>query len=255
MQLSRLVRRLVAPNASLWTGAGTNTYLVGVSRVTVVDPGPADPGHVRRILEAIGDVPVARIVLTHGHPDHAPCAAALARRTGAAVLSFPLALRDGEVLPGGEATLEVLHTPGHTPDHACFLLREEQALFSGDLIAAGTTVVIAPPEGDMAAYLRSLESLRGRRLQRIYPGHGEPIDRPQVVIEEYLAHRAMREAQILEALAEGPATIEALVARIYASVPAALHPLAAQSVHAHLIKLRTEGRVVGTDAGHPWRLA
>lgn len=253
VRLSPLVRRLVAPNASPMTGGGTNTYLVGIGRVTVIDPGPADAGHIERILEAVGDATVARVLITHGHPDHAPGARPLSSRTGAAVLTHPFALRDGTILSGGGATLEVLHTPGHTPDHVALVLREERALFSGDLIVAGSTVVVAPPDGDMAAYMASLGRLARERLSRIYPGHGEVIERPAEAIDQYLRHRRMREEQILAALESGPARIPELVARIYADVPAPLHGLAARSVHAHLLKLRAEGRVAGTDAASPWR--
>lgn len=253
-RLSPRVRCLVAPNASPWTDGGTNTYLVGRDRITVIDPGPADPGHIDRIIGALGGATLARIILTHGHADHASGAAPLARRTGVAVLAHPFGLHHREVLGGGGVTLEALYAPGHAGDHFCFLLREEDALFSGDLIMAGSTVVVAPPEGDMTAYLRSLETLRAARLARIYPGHGGPIDDPARVIDDYLSHRRMREHQILDALRTGPARIDDLVPRIYAEVPQVLHPLAAQSVFAHLLKLRAEGKVSGTDRDADWKL-
>ncbi|MDR7522816.1 MAG: MBL fold metallo-hydrolase [Armatimonadota bacterium] len=253
-RLSALIRRVTAPNPSPMTGPGTNTYLVGTGEVTVIDPGPDDPRHIEAIMAALGRERVSRILLTHSHPDHAPGAAHLARATGASVLAYPLTLHDGEVLVRGSATVEVIHTPGHASDHVCFFLREEQALFSGDLIMSGSTVVIAPPDGDMAAYLRSLERLRQRAIARIYPGHGEPLDEPAAVIAEYLAHRRMREQQILEALRQGPARIPDLVSRIYTDVPPSLHPLAARSVYAHLLKLRAEGRVDGSDLLSQWRL-
>lgn len=254
MRHSSLVRRLTAPNPSPMTGAGTNTYLVGIGDVSVIDPGPDEPRHLDAILEALGRERVARILVTHAHPDHAPGAAALCQRTGAPVLAYPRTLRDGDLLAAGGATIDVLHTPGHAADHLCFLLREEQALFSGDLIISGSTVVIAPPDGDMAAYLRALDGLRGLRLARIYPGHGEVSDDPGRVIEEYIAHRMMRERQILDALRDGPARIPGLVSRIYTEVPQVLHRLAAQSVYAHLLKLKAEGRVGGTDLDSEWRL-
>lgn len=259
--ISPLVRRLVAPNPSPMTGAGTNTYLAGHGDVAVIDPGPADPAHVEAILAALQGERVGRVLVTHSHPDHAPGATLLAQRTGAPVLGIASPsraqghrVRDGQAVAGGGATIEVIHTPGHALDHACFLLREERSLFSGDLIASGTTVVIAPPDGDMATYMDSLRRLRRRRIRRIYPGHGEVIEDPQAAIEEYIQHRRMRERQVLGALRDRPATIEAIVSRIYADVPAALHPLAARSVHAHLIKLRAEGKVSGTDPTSEWRL-
>ncbi|OFX35653.1 MAG: hypothetical protein A2Z07_10550 [Armatimonadetes bacterium RBG_16_67_12] len=254
MRLSALVRRITAPNPSPMTGAGTNTYLVGTGDVSVIDPGPDEPRHLETILEVLGQERVARILVTHAHPDHAPGAAALSLETGTPVRAYTHTLRDGDLLTGGGATIDVLHTPGHTADHVCFLLREEPALFSGDLIMSGSTVVIAPPDGDMAAYLKSLDRLRGLRLARIYPGHGEVIDDPGGVIEEYIAHRMMRERQVLDALRGGPARIPGLVSRIYTEVPQVLHRLAAQSVHAHLLKLKAEGRVAGTDLESEWRL-
>lgn len=235
------------------TGPGTNTYVVGSGRVKVIDPGPDDPEHIEGILRALASEHVNRVILTHHHSDHAPGAARLSARTGAPVLAFP-EIRDGDRFADGGATLEALHTPGHASDHLCFFLHEEEALFSGDLIMSGSTVVIAPPDGDMAAYLRSLDRIRQRQPSRIYPGHGDAIESPAAVIEEYIQHRRARERQVLETLASGPARIPDLVSRIYVDVPAALHPLAAQSVYAHLIKLRAEGRVAGSDRESVWRL-
>ncbi|MDR7555130.1 MAG: MBL fold metallo-hydrolase [Armatimonadota bacterium] len=254
------VRRVRAPNPSPMTGTGTNTYLVGHDAITVIDPGPDDTRHVAAVLAATGGRPVRWILVTHRHSDHAPAAAALAQATGAAVLALAgssvphdRALCDGEVVEGPDYTLDVLHTPGHASDHLCALLREERALFAGDLVAQGSTVVIAPPDGDMAAYLRSLARVRTLDLARLYPGHGEPVDAPRALLDEYIAHRLMREQQILNALQDGPRRIEELVAAIYTDVPAALHPVAARSVLAHLLKLRAEGRVAGEE-GAPWTL-
>jgi glyoxylase-like metal-dependent hydrolase (beta-lactamase superfamily II) len=252
-RLSLLVRRLVAPNPSSYTGPGTNTYLVGTGDVTVIDPGPEAPSHTAAIVAALAGERLVRILVTHRHRDHAPGAAPLAGQAGAPVLAYP-SLHDGRVLQGGGATLQALHTPGHASDHLAFLLREERALFAGDLIMSGSSVLISPPDGDMAAYLGSLERLRSLELVRIYPGHGEVIETPAAVVEEYIRHRLQREAQILEVLRAGPARIADLVSRIYVDVPAVLHPLAARSVHAHLLKLRAEGRAAGTDQDAEWRL-
>jgi glyoxylase-like metal-dependent hydrolase (beta-lactamase superfamily II) len=252
MMRSTPVRRLVAPNPSPMTGAGTNTYLVGSGHVAVIDPGPDVASHIDAILAAAGGR-IVHILVTHDHPDHAPAAAALSARAGAPVRVYGEGLYDRQILQLDDARLAVLHTPGHTRDHVCFLLVEDAALFSGDLIMSGSTVVIAPPEGDMAAYLESLERLRTMRLVRIYPGHGDPIDGPTQTIDQYLQHRRMRERQILDALADGPTRIPDLVARIYVDVPSSLHGLAAQSVHAHLLKLKAEGAVIGTGIDSEWR--
>ncbi len=263
LRLSALVRRITAPNASPMTGAGTNTYLIGTDDVAVIDPGPDDPRHSADIAEAAGGARVRWILLTHTHVDHAPGARHLARQTGAEILAFAHArpglapdrsLNDGVSVTGSGFTLEAIHTPGHASDHLCFFLQEERALFSGDLIMSGSTVVIAPPDGDMTAYLRSLDRVKQLNPSRIYPGHGEAIDSPQAVIEEYIRHRLMREQQVLDALRDGPRRIADMVSRIYAEVPRALHPLASLSVYAHLLKLRDEGKVLGQDRDSEWTL-
>ncbi len=259
---------MTAPNPSLMTGPGTNTYLVGSEEVAVIDPGPDDPGHINAIAGVVERNGLDRgrarwVLLTHTHSDHAPGAPPLARQTGAQILAFSAAdpavaldrtLADREILRGRDFTLEAIHTPGHASNHLCFFLKEERALFSGDLIMSGSTIVIAPPDGDMAAYLRSLERLKQWDPVRIYPGHGEVIDAPAAMIEEYIQHRLMREQQVLDALREGPRTIADLIPKIYAGTPQALHRLAALSIYAHLLKLRTEGRVSGSDRESEWTL-
>lgn len=265
--LSPLVRRIVAPNPGLMTGPGTNTYLVGIDEVAVIDPGPDDPGHIEAIIGASMLERVRWVLVTHHHHDHSSGVARLVRATGAEIVAFgaPRGVeldwtpdrraKDGEVIEGTEWGLEVLHTPGHASDHLCFFLEEERVLFTGDTVLSGTTTVIPHPDGNMAAYLQSLERLRKRRLTRICPGHGDVIEDPKAVLSEYVEHRLAREAQILEALRDGPAKIEDLVTRIYVGVPEAIYPMAARSVHAHLVKLKTEGRVSGRDANSAWKLA
>jgi glyoxylase-like metal-dependent hydrolase (beta-lactamase superfamily II) len=263
--LSPLVRRIVAPNPSVMTGPGTNTYLVGIDEIVVIDPGPADEGHLDAIAGCGGDR-IRWIACTHTHEDHSPGAAGLKERTGAEVLAFDARddlvvdrrLGDGDVIEATEFVLRALHTPGHASNHLCFLLEQERMLFSGDHIMEGSTVVIAPPDGDMGDYLASLERLSGLRprLRSIAPGHGHLIEDPLGKIEEYRTHRLAREAQVVDALAAaGRTTIPALVSTIYADVPVELHDWAALSVWAHLRKLAAEGRVTGDALDDEWAIA
>jgi glyoxylase-like metal-dependent hydrolase (beta-lactamase superfamily II) len=260
--LSPLVRRIVAPNGGLMTGPGTNTYLVGIDEIVVVDPGPDEPGHLDAIAGCGGDR-IRWIVCTHTHPDHSPGAAGLKARTGAEVLAFDARddlavdreMADGDAIEATEFVLRALHTPGHASNHLCFLLEQERLLFSGDHIMDGSTVVISPPDGDMAAYLEALERLKALRprLRTIAPGHGHLIEDPLARIDAYLAHRGEREAQILAVLREGPAKIEAVVEALYRGVAQELHPVAAQTVWAHLRKLAAEGRAKGKAFDGTWR--
>ena len=250
--ISPLVRRIVAPNAGPLTGAGTNTYLVGVDEIVVVDPGPDDRGHVDAIVGCGGDR-IRWVALTHSHDDHAGGASRVAEQTGAEILGFGV-IGDGFELESTEFRLLALHTPGHTPDHLCYLLEEERMLFSGDTVIEGSSAMIAPPEGDMSAYLASLERLTARRLRlrTIAPGHGHLIDNPAARLGEYLRHRLDREAAILLALEAGAVTVDQLVDRIYDDLRPALRGAAAGTVHAHLLKLAAEGRVTAADGTwHP----
>ncbi|HEX6238248.1 MAG TPA: MBL fold metallo-hydrolase [Acidimicrobiales bacterium] len=260
--LSPMVRRIVCENPSLMTGPGTNTYLVGIDEVAVIDPGPDDASHLDAIAGCGGDR-IRWILLTHTHPDHSPGAAKLRKLTGAQILAHERArgvrldgtLADGSVIEATEFHLTALHTPGHASDHLCYLLNEERTLFTGDHIMSGSTVVIAPPDGDMAAYLASLERLKQvrPRLRAIAPGHGHMIDEPLAVIDATIAHRLDREKQVIEALrSRGTATIAALVEEIYTEVPAELHPWARLTVWAHLRKLADEGLVTGRDLEGDW---
>jgi glyoxylase-like metal-dependent hydrolase (beta-lactamase superfamily II) len=260
--LSPLVRRIVAPNPSMMTGPGTNTYLVGIDEIVVVDPGPDIDSHLDAIAGCGGDR-IRWIVCTHTHEDHSPGVAGLRARTGAEVLAFDArdgleidrALGDGDVIEATEFVLRAVHTPGHASNHLCFLLEQERMLFSGDHIMEGSTVVIAPPDGDMGAYLRSLDRLTALRprLRSIAPGHGHLIEAPQAKIDEYVTHRLAREAQVLGALERaGTTTIEPIVKELYADVPEALHVMAAYSVWAHLLKLVDDGKAVGAALDGEW---
>jgi len=263
--LSPLVRRIVAPNPSMMTGPGTNTYLVGIDEIVVVDPGPDIESHLDAIAGCGGDR-IRWIVCTHTHEDHSPGVPGLKARTGAEVLAFDARddleidreMKDGDVIEATEFVLRAIHTPGHASNHLCFLLEQERMLFSGDHIMEGSTVVIAPPDGDMGAYLRSLERLTALRprLRSIAPGHGHLIEAPQAKIDEYTTHRLAREAQVLGALERaGTTTIEPIVKELYAEVPEELHPMAARSVWAHLRKLADEGKVAGDALDGEWSAA
>ena len=253
--LSPLVRRILAPNPGIMTGPGTNTYLVGIDEIAVIDPGPADEEHLDAIAGCGGDR-IRWILLTHTHADHSPGAAGLKERTGAEVLAFDArdglevdtVIGDGHQVEATEFRLTAVHTPGHASNHLCYRLEEERTLFSGDHVMSGSTVVIRPPDGDMATYLDSLERVKGMRLRKIAPGHGHLIEDPQAVLDHYLAHRAEREAAILAALqGEGTASIDRLVEVVYTDVDAERHPIARHTVHAHLRKLADEGQVTGDD--------
>jgi len=260
--LSPLVRRITADNPGVFTGPGTNTYLVGIDEIVVIDPGPADDAHLDTIAACGGDR-IRWIALTHTHEDHSPGAAGLVERTGAEVVGFgstdDLAVDtpfgDGDTLEGTEFRIEAIHTPGHASDHLCWLLPNERILFSGDHLMEGSTVVIAPPDGHMATYLDSLRKVRELRLRSIAPGHGHLIRQPRPYIDSYLDHRAQREEKVADTLARiGPATIAELVAEAYDDVPTEKHWIAEKSMWAQLIKLVDEGRAVGDDPEGTWRI-
>ena len=263
VELSPRLRRLTGNNPGIMTGPGTNTYLVGHERIAVIDPGVEDEQHVQRIAE-LGDGRIEWILVTHAHPDHSPASRALSRLTGAPVLAHPHRLQgirdtdfradghllDNEALRTPEFTLRAIHTPGHAADHLAFLLEEDAILLAGDQVMDGATVVIAPPDGDMAAYLDSLRKLRELHLRAIAPAHGRLLESPQAVFDEIIKHRLAREAMVLAAVCDaGHHQITEMVKYIYTDVPEVLHPVAEGSVHAHLLKLQDEGLVREED-GH-----
>jgi glyoxylase-like metal-dependent hydrolase (beta-lactamase superfamily II)/8-oxo-dGTP pyrophosphatase MutT (NUDIX family) len=263
--LSPRVLRVTADNGSQMTGPGTNSYFIGApggDSWALLDPGPDEAGHVQALLRhAPGRI--TRIVVTHTHKDHSPAAAAIAAATGAPTFGQVAAhpewqdtdfrpthtLADGDVLALGEGvTLRAVHTPGHASNHLCFLLEEERLLFTGDHLMQGSTVVINPPDGDMAAYLASLRKLLDIPLDWLAPGHGFLIDEPHAVVHKTIAHRLAREAKVLAAVqAQGPADEAALLATVYADTPARLHAVALRSLRAHLGKLRDDGAVAAHD--------
>jgi glyoxylase-like metal-dependent hydrolase (beta-lactamase superfamily II) len=263
--LSPMVRRIVAENPGMMTGPGTNTYLVGIDEIAVIDPGPGDAAHLDAIAGCGGDR-IRWILLTHTHEDHSPGAVGLKKRTGAEILAFGPGegkgrvrldgtLGDGAVIEATEFHLTALHTPGHASNHLCYLLNEERTLFTGDHIMQGSTVVIGPPDGDMAAYFASLEKLKTirPRLKAIAPGHGHLIEDPQATIDEYIEHRRAREKQVLDVLrTRGTASIAEIVEDIYSDVAPELHPVAQRSVWAHLRKLADEGEAKGDRFDGEW---
>ncbi len=253
IELSPLVARVTERNPGLFTGPGTNTHLVGRSSVFILDPGQDLPdGHFDEVVAAVGDRPFAAILPSHGHPDHWPLAPRLAERFGAPIWFFgshpgfrvDRALDDGATISTGDATLEIVYTPGHAADHLAFHLVEERALFPGDLVMGWSTSIIAPPDGDLRQYLSSLERLLAiPDLAVAYPAHGPALSAPYDRIRELYDHRQERSRQALEALAEGPSRIGPLVERIYRETDPALHPAAARSLLAHLLALEAEGKV------------
>ncbi|TPG21097.1 MBL fold metallo-hydrolase [Sphingomonas koreensis] len=272
IQLETLVTRVLANNPSPYTHSGTQTHLVGTDDVAVIDPGPDDPAHVAALLRAIDRRPVTAIVITHTHRDHSPAARALKQATRAPIVGCPpLALDDlgpradaafdrdyapdrvlaeGDSVSGNGWTLEAIATPGHTSNHLAFALPETKALFSGDHVMGWSTTVVSPPDGDMAAYLASLEKLMERDDRVYYPGHGEAIDKPQRWVRGLIGHRKQREGQIMRLLGEGVGTLPALVARMYVGIDPRLSVAAERSVLAHLIDL--ERRTIVKREGEVW---
>ncbi len=240
------VVRVLAPNPGPFTLEGTNTWIVGENPAVVIDPGPDEAGHLLAVLDAAG--PIGVILVTHDHPDHAPGAARLAVAATAPVRAARTPngddrLRNGERIEVGRTTIQAVATPGHTQDHVAFFLEGERALFTGDVVLGRGTSVIDPPEGDVAAYLRSLRTMLALDATTIYPGHGPAVFGAKAKLEEYLAHREERERQILEALGDGAHTPEEIVRAVYAKdTPPEMFPVAERSVLAHLLKLEREGR-------------
>lgn len=263
MPLSPMVARVLAPNPSPFTFTGTQSYIVGQGDVAVIDPGPAEPAHIDALMQGIAGRPVVAIICTHTHRDHSPATRPLAGATGAPIIGCaPLALEDNgpradaafdpdyapdRILTDGDRvfgtgwTLEAVATPGHTSNHLCFALLEEQALFTGDHIMGWSTTVVSPPDGDMADYMRSMQRLIDRDDAVYYPAHGDPVDKPQRLARSMMGHRRHREGQILRHLERGAVAIPNMVADMYRGVDPRLHPAAGRSVLAHLLDLQARG--------------
>lgn len=270
-QVSGLVRRVLAPNPGPFTFEGTQTYLVGRGDVAVIDPGPAEDSHVSALLDALGGDRLTHIVITHTHQDHSPAAAPLAAATGARIVGCPpirssadlgagfddtyapvQVLGEGECVQGRDWTLRAVETPGHTSNHVCFELEEEKALFTGDHVMGWSTTVISPPDGSLDAYMSSLDKLLSRDDVVYYPAHGPAITEPRRLVRGLMAHRKLREGQILRQLRDGPRAIPSIVSVLYAGTAPELHGAAGRSVHAHLLALQAQGRV--DCDGQTWTL-
>jgi glyoxylase-like metal-dependent hydrolase (beta-lactamase superfamily II) len=275
------IRHLLAPNPSPLTGTGTNTWLVGATAIAVIDPGPDDPAHLAAILAALGPGQwISHILVTHAHRDHSALAPQLAARTRSPVHAFGTALdgrspvmtslapslpaegegldlafapdhrlADGQSLSGPDWTLTALHTPGHLGGHLCLAM--DDTIFTGDHVMGWATSIVAPPDGDMAAYMTSLQRLTERPWRRFLPGHGAAIENPTERLEYLITHRRQREAQILRALDDGPARIPELTARIYHDIPRHLLPAAERNVFAHLIDLASRNKISARPSLHP----
>ena len=253
VELSPLVRRITAGNGSVFTGPGTNTYLVGKEEVTVIDPGPAMQEHIDVIAAAAPNI--KQILVTHTHPDHSPGVRLLKEKLDIPAygmltnssknqdqtFSPERILDDGEVFQEEEFSIEVVHTPGHASNHLCFILKEEKLIFTGDHIMNGSTVVIGPPDGNMKQYIQSLEKLKDYDIEKIAPGHGELLENPHEVADWIINHRLEREKKVFQALQEATkGTPDTLVEKVYDDVDSSLFPIAKASLLAHLIKLEED---------------
>jgi glyoxylase-like metal-dependent hydrolase (beta-lactamase superfamily II) len=271
--VSPLIRRVIANNPGPFTFTGTGTYIVGRNEagagVAVIDPGPLDEAHLAALLATVAGQTVSHVLVTHTHRDHAPLARPFAEAVGAPVLaarppsrpthasaapdddddesfSSDVVLTGGERLRGDGWTIEAMATPGHASNHVAFVLEEENALFSGDHVMGWSTTVVAPPDGDMADYMDSLDAVIARGFSTIWPTHGAPITEPEPFLAAYRTHRLDREAQVLARLAAGDRRIVDMVPALYSAVDSRLWPAASLSVWAHLIALERAGRVTAS---------
>ncbi|MCB1683142.1 MAG: MBL fold metallo-hydrolase [Pseudomonadales bacterium] len=265
------IRRVIANNPSPFTLYGTGTYILGTGSVAVIDPGPADPAHIRAILDAIPGETISHVLVTHTHMDHSPGCALLRDHTDAPTYAFgphgagkmeegvpveeggdmafnpDVRVRHGEVISGGDWSAECVYTPGHTSNHMCFQLRESRALFTGDHVMGWSTSIISPPDGDMMAYMVSLELMLERDDRVYWPTHGPCIEDTATHVRAFIEHRREREAQILACIGEGVGLIRDMVPKMYVGTPEFMYPAAARSVLAAIEYLVQRGELVTDD--------
>lgn len=271
-QVAPGIRRLVAENPSPFTLHGTGTYIIGEGEVAIIDPGPRDPAHIDALFDGLGDEVITHVLVTHTHMDHSPGCELVRERCPAKTYAFgphgagkladgvqveeggdmafapDVLVKDGDLIEGKGFTIECVYTPGHTSNHLCFQYVEQQALFTGDHVMGWSTSIISPPDGDMGAYLGSLEKLLERNDRVYWPTHGPCIDEPKAFVQKFIEHRLEREAQIKAALGRGLTTIERMVPEMYEGLPEFMYPAAARSVWAAIEHLLNKGEVVTDGA-------
>ena len=260
--MHKLIKKITANNGGVFTGNGTNTYLIGNDDITLIDPGPNDADHIDKILTLGGDK-IKRILVTHTHTDHSPAALPISKK-----LNIPMfgrlvdrdsewedetfvpdtVLSHGDTISTNEYTLETIHTPGHASNHLCFYLKDQKCLLTGDHIMDGSTVVIAPPDGNMTEYIESLKLLESYDIDYFAPGHGEFMQEPSKTIQSIIRHRLSRESKVLRCIENNKdQDIDELLLSVYDDVPDILHPIARMSLLAHLIKLEGDRKILQTD--------
>ena len=269
-QITPLVKRVIAKNPGPFTYTGTGTFIVGTKELAVIDPGPIDNNHLNAIIKACGKSKISHIIITHTHNDHSPLSKSLQKKTGAPIYSFlnknmdtktdnqfeegydnsfkpDIVIKDGDLIKGYDWTLEAIHTPGHTSNHMCYGLEEKLILFTGDHIMGWSTTVIVPPDGNMTSYIESLKKVLNYKYKIFYPTHGGPITKPKQFVNALIAHRLMRQTQIINELSKNNLTIKEMVIKFYKTTDKRLWPAAEKSILANLLSLKDKGVVVDED--------